>query len=106
LRRTQPPRTLSGILVRCDGVSNVTDENPEHPLKTERSRFETEEGTVKVVKREQCENANDFRQFWTFIAALPANDTDGYWDLDMTKSLAFQKAKTGKPVMQDGDSKT
>jgi hypothetical protein len=49
----------SGILVRCDGASNVTDDNPEPPEKTQFPRVETEEGTVKDVKREHSKNASD-----------------------------------------------
>jgi hypothetical protein len=42
-----------GIFVKCDGVSNVTEDNSEQNSKTESPRMETEEGTVNDVKRLQ-----------------------------------------------------
>jgi hypothetical protein len=46
-----------GIAVNCDGASNVTDDNLEHPSKTELPRVETEEGTVKEVRLSQKKGA-------------------------------------------------
>jgi hypothetical protein len=40
----------SGIVARRDGISNVTDDNVEHPQKTAVPRVETEEGIVKEAK--------------------------------------------------------
>jgi hypothetical protein len=46
-----------GRTVNCDGVSNVTDYNLEHPLQTESPIVETEEGTVKDVRLLHSSNA-------------------------------------------------
>jgi hypothetical protein len=35
IRHVQSQKRRSGILVNCDGVSNVTDDNFKHPSKTE-----------------------------------------------------------------------
>jgi hypothetical protein len=50
-RRMQPKKSLSGIAVRLDGGANVTDVNLLHSEKTDSPRVETEEGTVKEVRR-------------------------------------------------------
>jgi hypothetical protein len=58
-RHVQLPKGRSGIFVNCDGVSNVTDVNASHPSKTPYPRVETEDGTVKEVRRSQLRNARD-----------------------------------------------
>jgi hypothetical protein len=50
VRRQQPKKSSWGISVTCDGVSNVTDDNVEHPQKTESPSVKTEEGMLKEVK--------------------------------------------------------
>jgi hypothetical protein len=57
VRHLQKQKTESGISANFDGVSNVTDDNFEHPAKTESPRVQTEEGTVKEVRLTQSENA-------------------------------------------------
>jgi hypothetical protein len=46
----QPSRKRFGILANCDGVSNITDNNPGHSSKIDLPRLETEEGTVNEVR--------------------------------------------------------
>jgi hypothetical protein len=58
-RRLQPLNSELGIFANSDGVSNVTNDNLEHPSKTELPSVETEEGTVKVAKLVQPRNASD-----------------------------------------------
>jgi hypothetical protein len=57
VRSPQLKKSSSGIVVICDGASNVTDDNLEHPEKTPVPRVETEEGTVKEVRLWQPINA-------------------------------------------------
>jgi hypothetical protein len=45
--------------VSCDGVSNVTEDNLEQPMKTDRPRVETEEGTMKSLKSAHPEKAEN-----------------------------------------------
>jgi hypothetical protein len=52
-RRPQPLKRPSGILMICDGVSNVTDDNLEQRETTSSPRVKIEEGTVKSAKRAQ-----------------------------------------------------
>jgi hypothetical protein len=56
-RSWQELKRPSGIVVRCDGASNVTEDNIEQPEKTEFPRVKTEEGTAKSVKQQQPEKA-------------------------------------------------
>jgi hypothetical protein len=50
-RSGQSSKRKSEIFMRCDGSSNITDENLEQLEKTEPPRIERDEGTVKEVKR-------------------------------------------------------
>jgi hypothetical protein len=50
LKRTQWKKRSSGMDVRRDGDSNVTDDNAEHFQKIEFPRVETEEGKLKDSK--------------------------------------------------------
>jgi hypothetical protein len=56
-RRWQEAKRKLGIVVRCDGVSNVTEDNLEQYEKTDSPRVETEEGTLKLVKLVHHEKA-------------------------------------------------
>jgi hypothetical protein len=47
-RTEQCWKRKSGIFVRCDGASNVTDDNPEQYEKAESPRVKPEEGTVNA----------------------------------------------------------
>jgi hypothetical protein len=58
-RREQPRNSRPGIFVRCDGFSNVTEDNPEQPQKAQVPRVETEAGITKLVKMTQLANAKD-----------------------------------------------
>jgi hypothetical protein len=50
-RLRQHLNSSKGIFVRCDGASNVTDDNFEQSKKQESPRVETEEGIVNEAKR-------------------------------------------------------
>jgi frataxin-like iron-binding protein CyaY len=46
--------------MRCDGGSNVTDDNLEHSARTISLRIQMEEGTVKLAQRGQFEDASNW----------------------------------------------
>jgi hypothetical protein len=56
-RQGQQRKRKWGIVVNCDGASNVTEIKLEHLSKTESPRVETDEGTVKEVRLLHHENA-------------------------------------------------
>jgi hypothetical protein len=57
LRNRQPTKSSSGIVLRLDGGSNVTDDNLTHCENTDSPSVETEDGTVKEVRKEQLKKA-------------------------------------------------
>jgi hypothetical protein len=59
VRQLQLRKVQSGIVVNCEGASNLKDVNLEHPSNRELPRVETAEGTVNEVRRPQLENAPD-----------------------------------------------
>jgi hypothetical protein len=56
-RRPQFAKRRIGIVVRCDGASNVMDDNLEQYRNAQSPRVDTEEGTVKEAKLMQQKNA-------------------------------------------------